>query len=37
MRTSTANQVTMVLKEMRPNVTIDTARFAKPATTRLIK
>ena len=35
-RTSTANQVTIVLKEMHPNVTIDTARFAKPATTRLI-
>jgi len=36
-RTSTANQVTMVVKEMRPNVTIDPARFARPATTRFIK
>ena len=36
-RTSTANQVTMVLKEFRPNVAIDAARFAKPTTTRLIK
>jgi hypothetical protein len=36
MRASTANQVTMVLKEVRPNVTIDPARFAKPTTTRLI-
>lgn len=36
-RTSTINQVTIVLKEMRPNVAIDAARFAKPTTTRLIK
>ena len=36
-RTSTANQVTMVVKEMRPNVPIDPARFAKHASTRLIK
>ena len=36
-RTSTINQVTIVLKEMRPNVAIDAARFARPTTTRLIK
>jgi len=36
-RRSTANEVTVVLKEIRPNVAIDAARFAKPATTRLIK
>ena len=36
-RTSTANQVTVVLKEIRPNAAIDAARFAKPTTTRLIK
>lgn len=36
-KTSTRNQVTMVIKEMRPNVAIDAARFAKPTTTRLIK
>ena len=28
-RTSTANQVTVVLKEIRPNAAIDAARFAK--------
>ena len=36
-RTSTANQVTVVLKEIRPNAAIDAARFAKPTTTRLLK
>ena len=36
-KTSTRNQVTMVIKEIRPNVAIDAARFAKPTTTRLIK
>ena len=36
-KTSTRNQVTMVIKEMRPNAPIDAARFAKPTTTRLIK
>jgi len=36
-KTSTRNQVTMVMKEIRPNVAIDASRFAKPTTTRLIK
>jgi len=36
-KTSTINQVTIVVKEMRPNVAIDAARFARPTTTRLIK
>jgi hypothetical protein len=36
-KTSTRNQVTMVLKEYRPNVAIDAARFTRPTTTRLIK
>ena len=36
-KTSTINQVTMVLKQMQPNAAIDDARFAKPTTTRLIK
>jgi len=36
-KTSTINQVTIVLKEMRPNVAFDAARFARPTTTRLIK
>ena len=36
-RTSTANQVTVVLKEIRPNAVVDTSRFAKPTTTRLLK
>jgi hypothetical protein len=36
-KTSTRNQVTMVIKEIRPNVAIDAGRFAKPTTTRLIK
>ena len=36
-KTSTRNQVTMVIKEIRPNVAIDAAKFAKPTTTRLIK
>jgi len=36
-KTSTRNQVTMVIKEIRPNVAIDAARFAKPTTTRLIR
>ena len=35
-KTSTRNQVTMVIKEMRPNVAIDAARFARPTTTRRI-
>jgi hypothetical protein len=35
-KTSTRNQVTTVIKEMRPNVAIDAAKFAKPTTTRLI-
>ena len=34
---STANEVTIVLKEIRPNVPVDAAKFAKPTTTRLIK
>ena len=36
-KTSTINQVTLVLKQMQPNAAIDDARFAKPTTTRLIK
>ena len=36
-KTSTRNQVTMVIKEIRPNVAVDAAKFAKPTTTRLIK
>jgi hypothetical protein len=36
-KTSTRNQVTMVIKEIRPNVAIDAAKFARPTTTRLIK
>jgi hypothetical protein len=36
-KTSTRNQVTMAIREMRPNVAIDAGRFAKPTTTRLIK
>jgi hypothetical protein len=36
-KTSTRNQVTMVMKEIRPNVVIDAAKFARPTTTRLIK
>lgn len=36
-KTSTRNQVTMVIKEMRPNAAIDAAKFARPTTTRLIK
>jgi photosynthetic reaction center cytochrome c subunit len=36
-KTSTRNQVTMVIKEYRQNVEIDAKRFAKPSTTRLIK
>ena len=36
-KTSTINQVTVALKEIRPNVAIDAAKFAKPTTTRLIK
>ncbi|PYR79325.1 MAG: hypothetical protein DMF87_11655 [Acidobacteria bacterium] len=36
-KTSTRNQVTMVIKEYRPNVAIDATRFARPTTTRLIK
>ena len=35
-KTSTINQVTVALKEIRPNVAIEAARFAKPTTTRLI-
>jgi hypothetical protein len=34
---STANEVTIVLKEIRPNVAIDGARFSKPTTSRVIK
>jgi len=36
-KTSTRNQVTMIIKDVRPNVAIDAAKFAKPTTTRLIK
>ena len=36
-KTSTRNQVTMLIKEYRPNVAIDETRFARPSTTRLIK
>ena len=37
LKTSTANQVTVVLKEIRPNVAIEPARFARPTTARAIK
>src|SRR5262245_5527045 len=37
LKTSTRNQVTIVIKEYRPNVAIDASRFGKPNTTRLIK
>jgi hypothetical protein len=33
-KTSTANQVTFIVKEIRPNVGIEAARFAKPVATR---
>jgi hypothetical protein len=36
-KTSTRNQVTMVIKEIRANAAIDAARFARPTTTRLIR
>jgi hypothetical protein len=36
-KTSTRNQVTVAIKDMRPNVAIDASRFARPTTTRLIK
>jgi hypothetical protein len=36
-KTSTRNQVTMVFKEIKPNVAIDAAKFARPTTRRLIK
>jgi len=36
-KTSTRNQVTMAIKEYRPNVTIDAAKFGRPTTARLIK
>jgi hypothetical protein len=36
-KTSTRNQVTMAIKEYKPNVAIDATKFAKPTTTRLIK
>src|SRR5262245_10718244 len=36
-KTSTRNQVTMAIKEYRPNVAIEATRFARPTTTRLIK
>jgi hypothetical protein len=36
-KTSTRNQVTMAIKEYRPNVAIDAAKFTRPTTTRLIK
>jgi photosynthetic reaction center cytochrome c subunit len=35
-KTSTRNQVTMVMKDIRPNVPIDAAKFARPTTKRLI-
>jgi len=35
-KTSTRNQVTMVFKDIRPNVAIDAAKFARPTTRRLI-
>ena len=35
-KTSTRNQVTMAIKEIRPNAAIDAARFARPTTTRRI-
>jgi photosynthetic reaction center cytochrome c subunit len=37
LKTSTRNQVTMVIREYRPSVAIDATRFGKPNTTRLIK
>jgi len=36
-KTSTRNQVTMVFKEIKPNVAIDAAKFARPTTRRLIQ
>ena len=36
-KTSTRNQVTIVMKDIRPNVPIDASKFARPTTTRLIK
>ena len=36
-KTSTRNQVTIAIKEYRPNVAIEATRFARPTTTRLIK
>jgi hypothetical protein len=36
-KTSTSNQVTVVLTEIRSNVAIDAARFARPTTIRAIK
>jgi hypothetical protein len=36
-KTSTRNQVTMTIKDIRPNVAIDAVKFARPTTTRLIK
>jgi cytochrome c553 len=36
-KTSTRNQVTMAIKEYKPNVAIDASKFAKPTTMRLIK
>jgi len=36
-KTSTRNQVTMEIKEIRPNVAIDATKFAKPTTRRIIK
>ena len=36
-KTSTANQVTVVLKDIRPNVAIEPARFARPTTVRAIR
>jgi hypothetical protein len=37
LKTSTRNQITMEIKEYRPNVAIDAAKFGRPTTTRLIK
>jgi hypothetical protein len=36
-KTSTANQVTVVVKDLRPNVAIEPARFARPTTARAMK
>jgi hypothetical protein len=36
-KTSTSNQVTVELKEIRPNAAVDTSVFARPTTRRLLK